>query len=180
MVAYVVIKYGIGYGLPLVGVASAPVPSSVILEYMLVVLGGVLLYMSADEGRWERFREPIQRTMIDHDRRTLRGVLMVMLPSLIGWFAYQNVKPSYSAPATLRSIHPAPPNQMTFRGQPMQLAGLENPLRSSGSMEEHLQVGREVYTRNCRRRLAPLRWSPDCGRIVGKTLRILDGRSIEV
>ena len=147
--AYVVFKYLIGYALPVIGISSAPVPSSVILQYMLTVLVGVLLYMSAEEGRWKTFRGPIQEAMVSRDRRTLRGILMVAIPIMVGWLAYQNVKPSFSAPATLRSIHPAPPNEITFRGQPIQLTGLENPLHSTGSMEDHLQLGQEIYVKNC-------------------------------
>lgn len=148
-VSYALIEWGIGYILPLIGVASAPVPASVVLEYMLVVLGGVLLYMSADEQRWAEFREPIQRTMVEPDKRALRGLMMVALPALVGWLAYENVKPSYAAPASLRSIHPAPPNQITFRGENMELTGLENPLREEGSMAEHLAVGQAIYVKNC-------------------------------
>lgn len=149
VVAYLTFEYVIGYVLPWIGVPSAPVPGSVVLEYMLIVLGGVLLYMSAEEERWDRFRAPIRETMVDPDRRRLRGVLMVALPVVVGWLVYQSVKPSYGAPATLRSVHPAPPNQITFRGQPMQLTGLENPLRTSGSFGEHVARGAAIYTRNC-------------------------------
>ncbi len=148
-VGFVIFKYVIGYVLPVFGIASAPVPASVVFQYTLTVLVGVLLYMSAEESRWEKFREPLKRTMVDHDRRRLRGVLMVAIPALVGWLAYQNVKPSFGAPATLRSVHPAPPNQITYRGLPIELRGLENPLRHSGTLEEHVAVGRAIYTKNC-------------------------------
>ena len=147
--AYVLFKYGIGYALPLIGVASAPVPRSVITQYTLTALIGVLLYMSAEQERWARFREPILRTMVDPGRRTLRTTMLLAIPLLVGWFAYQSVKPSFAAPATLRSIHPAPPNQITFRGKTMQLTGLENPLRTSGDMQEHLADGARTYVENC-------------------------------
>jgi mono/diheme cytochrome c family protein len=147
--AYGVFKYGIGYLLPLVGVASAPVPSTVITQYMLTTLGGVLLYMSAQEERWTAFREPIRTTMVAPERKLVRAGFLVALPLLAGWMAYQSVRPSYGAPPSLRSIHPAPPNQITFRGETLQLTGLENPLRASGDLASHLDVGRAVYTRNC-------------------------------
>lgn len=147
--AYLVFVYGIGYVLPLIGVASAPVPNSVVLQYMLTALVGVLLYMSAEEERWAEFRAPIRRTMVDPERKALRGTLLIAIPLLTGWVAYRSVKPSFGAPPTLRSVHPAPPNQITFRGETMQLTGLENPLRTSGSLEEHVAHGREVYARNC-------------------------------
>ena len=98
--SYVAFEYVIGYVLPVVGVASAPVPSSVIVEYMLIVLVGILLYMSADEERWQRFREPIQATMVQPGRRTLRGILMVAIPVLIGWLAYERGQPGCGAPAS--------------------------------------------------------------------------------
>ena len=148
-IAYVVFKYLIGYALPIIGVSSAPVPSSVILQYMLTVFVGVLLYMSAEEGRWGTFQKPIKEAMVSRDKKNLRGVLMVVIPIMVGWLAYQNVKPSFAAPATLRSIHPAPPNEITFRGLPIQLTGLENPLHENGSLEEHLQVGKAIYVKNC-------------------------------
>ncbi len=149
VVSWLVLEYGIGYLLPLVGIASAPVPSSVILEYMLIVIVGILLYMSADEERWRLFREPIQATMVARNRRVLRGLLMVAFPVLIAWLAYERVRPSYAAPASLRSIHPAPPNQITFRGETIELTGLENPLRHEGNLEEHIATGQRVYVKNC-------------------------------
>ena len=147
--SYLVFKYGIGYGLPLVGVASAPVPSTGITQYTITALVGILLYMSSEEKRWAEFREPITRTMVDPGRKTLRISLLLAFPLMVGWFTYESVKPSSGAPASLRSIHPAPPNQLTLRGETIQLTGLENPLRHTGDMEEHLAVGSRVYTRNC-------------------------------
>jgi len=149
VVSYVAFEWVIGYVLPVIGVASAPVPASVILQYMLTVLVGIVLYMSADEARWKSFKKPIHETMVAGNRKTLRGILMVALPVLIGWLAYERVKPSYAAPATLRAVHPAPPNQLTFRGETIELTGLENPLHEEGSLEEHLAVGKRIYVRNC-------------------------------
>lgn len=147
--SYVVFKYGIGSLLPAAGVHSAPVPHSVLLQYMLIAVAGVLLYVSADENRWTEFKQPIHRTMVESERRWLRGILLVCLPLLVGYLAYESVKPSFGAPASLRSIHPAPPTQITFRGRTMRLAGLENPLRSSGDLEESYRHGARIYAENC-------------------------------
>jgi mono/diheme cytochrome c family protein len=53
------------------------------------------------------------------------------------------------APPALRSIHPAPPSRITFRGKSMTLAELENPLRKTGNMQAHYEEGRRVYYQNC-------------------------------
>ena len=147
--SYLLFKFGIGYVLPAIGVHSAPVPSSVLLQYMLTVVVALLLYVSTNEGRWSKFKEPLRQVMVDSDKRALRVVLLVALPLLVGFLTYGRVRADVGAPASLRSIHPAPPNQITFRGEPISLTGLENPLREHGSFEEHLAVGATVYVQNC-------------------------------
>jgi mono/diheme cytochrome c family protein len=147
--SYLLVKFGIAYVPPLLGVQSAPVPQSVVLQYMLIILSGVLIYVSADEPRWRRFREPLHATLVDDDKRWLRTGLLVALPLLVGWTTFQQTRPRVGAPIELRSIHPAPPGQLTFRGKTLQLTGLENPLRSRGSMADHLRDGKAIYYQNC-------------------------------
>src|SRR5207244_7282341 len=43
---------------------SAIVPNSVVLQYMVTVLVGVLIYVSDNEERWRRFQEPIRAVLI--------------------------------------------------------------------------------------------------------------------
>jgi mono/diheme cytochrome c family protein len=147
--AWVLFKYGIPYLPPLLGIRSAPVPQSVLLQYMSIALVGVLVYVSSDEGRWRQFREPIGATLVDPDKRWIRSTLLVAVPVLVGFTAYQETRPRVGAPIQLRSIHPAPPGEITFRGKTMQLAGLENPLRSQGNLADHVREGRRVYYQNC-------------------------------
>jgi len=149
LAAYVGFKYGIAYLPPLVGVKSALVPQSVLIQYMLIAAVGIFIYVSSDAGRWERFQQPIGAALRDRDKRWVRGTLIAVIPLAVGYATYQQTKPRVSAPIQLRSIHPAPPGQITFRGKRLQLAGLENPLRSSGSLEEHLRTGKRVYYQNC-------------------------------
>ena len=54
--AYAVFTVGIAYVPPLVGIPSAPVPQSVVIEYMLIALVGILIYVSHNEQRWRRSR----------------------------------------------------------------------------------------------------------------------------
>lgn len=147
--AFLLFKYGIALLPPLIGVASAPVPASVVLQFMAIALVGVLLYVSADETRWRQFKQPIHALAVDPDRKLMRSLALVALPLLVGFLTYRQVSASVGAPAALRSVHPAPPNQITFRGESIRLAGLENPLRSTGDMAAHLETGRTVYVRSC-------------------------------
>ncbi len=147
--AYVLFKFGVAYLPPVFGVPSAPVPRSVLLQYMLTALVGILIYVSDNEERWRRFKAPIAATLVDADKRWLRGALLVLGPALVGFVAYEQVRPKVSAPVQLRSIHPAPPGQITFRGQTIALDTLQNPLRARGSLEEHVAAGRRIYYQNC-------------------------------
>ncbi len=149
VVSYLLIRFGIASIPPLFGVESAPVPASVVLQFMVTALVGVLLYVSADETRWTQFKQPIHAVVVDADKKLLRTAMLIGLPLFIGFLTYRQVSASVGAPPALRSIHPAPPNQVTFRGKSIQLAGLENPLRTTGDMTEHLQTGKTVYVRNC-------------------------------
>jgi len=148
VVAYIVFEFGVWLVPPLLGVASAPVPNSVLLQYLATVFVGGLLYVSASEPRWREFKRPIAETMVEPERRPARIALLVTLPLLVGALVFLSVRPSVAAPSALRSIHPAPPSTITFRGQTMQLATLENPLRA-GDVAAAYRRGRSIYTRNC-------------------------------
>lgn len=149
IIAYIAFKFGIAYIPPLIGMRSAPVPASVVLQYLITVIVGILLYVSADETRWRDFKAPILAVMVDPGKKVLRVVFLILLPLLVGFVAFDQVRPRVAAPPTLRSIHPAPPGQITFRAKTMTLAGLNNPLRARGSMEEHYAEGMRVYYQNC-------------------------------
>ena len=140
--SYLVFDYGIR-------IVSVPVPNSVLIQFMLIVLAGVLVYVSDNEQRWRQFKEPIQATLGDEDKRLLRGVMLTLIPLLVGAVVFNQVRPKVGAAAQLRSIHPAPPSQITFRGRTMQLTDLENPLRGGGDLAEHYKSGRQVYYQNC-------------------------------
>jgi hypothetical protein len=128
---------------------SAPVPNSVVLQFTLCALVGIMIYVSDNEERWRRFKEPIQATLVDDDKRVLRGVLLTAIPLVIGVATFNQARPKIGATASLRSVHPAPPGSITFQGRSISITGLENPLRHRGSMEEHYLTGRRIYYQNC-------------------------------
>jgi hypothetical protein len=149
LVAYVLVDFGIPLVPPLLGMQSAPVPNTVLFQYLLTVAVGILLWVSDNEERWREFKRPINRTLVDPKRKPLRGALLVALPLLVAFVTWNQVKPTLAAPPSFRAIHPAPPGQINFQGRAMTITGLENPLRSRGSLEEHSEEGKRVYYENC-------------------------------
>ena len=89
---------------------SALVPKSVVLQYMLTVLVGVLIYVSDNEERWARFKQPIEAVLVERRLRMARAALLVVVTVLVGLVAYGQVATTVAAPPNLRSIHPAPPS----------------------------------------------------------------------
>jgi mono/diheme cytochrome c family protein len=110
---------------------------------------GILLWVSDNEERWSEFKQPIHDVLVRPDRRVARGALFVIVPALVAGQTFLSARPDMSAPPSFRAIHPAPPSAITFQGEQMVLDGLENPLRSTGSLEEHYEEGKRVYYQNC-------------------------------
>ena len=144
VLSYLVVDFGI----PLLP-GSALVPNSVVIEYMAMVLVGVLIYVSDSEDRWQRFRQPLHAVLVEPGLRPVRTGLLVAVPALVGFLTWGQFRATVSAPPNLRSIHPAPPSEITFRGKRITLAGLENPLRKEGDFAAHVATGKAVYYRNC-------------------------------
>jgi len=147
--AYALIKWGIPYIPPLFGFSSAPVPQSVMVQYMLTVLVGILVWVSDNEERWRKFKEPIRNLLVRPERKLARRVVLVLVPLLVAFVTYDAVRPKVSAPAGLRSVHPANPTSITVDGESMVLEGLENPFREEGREEEGYELGLEIYYQNC-------------------------------
>ena len=148
-VSYLLIDFGIPHIPPLLGFPSAPVPNTVVLQYLATVIVGMLLWVSDNEQRWSDFKRPIYEVLARPDRGFARTVLLVTVPLLAAGLTYRNVRSDASAPPSFRAIHPAPPGSINFRGETMELTGLENPLRSEGSIDEHYEEGKRVYYQNC-------------------------------
>lgn len=145
VLAYVVIVFGV----PLFP-HSAIVPKSVVLQYMVTVLVGVLIYVSDNEERWRLFREPIDAMLVEPRLRVVRVGSLAVVTLLVGWVALGQVSATVAAPPNLRSIHPAPPGDITFRGKTITLTGLENPLRQHPeSLAAYRALGKGVYYQNC-------------------------------
>ncbi|HKC40143.1 MAG TPA: hypothetical protein VKC15_11420, partial [Gemmatimonadales bacterium] len=127
VLAYIVIAFIIPV-LP----GSAVVPKSVVLQYMATVLVGILIWVSDEEERWTKFKEPLHDVLTQPRLKVVRTALLAAVTLIVGCFTYSQVRAGVAAPPNLRSIHPAPPSQITFRGKTINLVGLENPLRRPG------------------------------------------------
>lgn len=153
--AYLLYQFGIpAISLALTGTA-APVPAHLLWAiYMPVTVLALLLFVSANEATWNEFRTPLVNLITNRDSLgvvLLRLALLVLLPILAGVITFFQLQSNVSAPASLRSIHPADPGTITVNGEQFVLQGLRNPLRDdNGNVSQaDLQAGHDIYIQNC-------------------------------
>src|SRR5947208_9859603 len=140
VLAFVILRFGI----------RPPAPRSVLSLYMFIISLAVLVFVSSDRDSWRDFISPIWNTLVRPERRPLRLALLVVLPLLLGYYAYTQAAAKPQAPPELRAVHPAPPASIQFRGKEFNISGAENPLRKDAAkLKEHAAKGGEIYIRNC-------------------------------
>ena len=140
VLAFVVLRFGI----------RPPAPWSVLTLYMFIIGVSLLVFVSSDRDSWAGFVRPIWLTLTEPRYRLLRSVIVVLIPLLLGYYAYTQAAAKPQAPPELRAVHPAPPGSIQFRGKEINIAGLENPLRKDASaLKKHVAAGGETYIRNC-------------------------------
>ena len=75
---------------------------------------------------------------------------MIVIPLLLGYYAYTQAAAKPQAPPELRAVHPAPPASIQFRGKEIAIAGFDNPLRKDqATFKKNVAAGGEIYIKNC-------------------------------
>ena len=137
-------------------------PLSLMIQFMIITVVGVLLYFSSDEERWSEFKQPLVAVVMSDGMWPVRWLLMLAIPAVIGYLVYENIRPSFDSPVELRQTHPAPPSTMNIYDQSLDLSSLENPVRTGiletmesdpeAGWEEYrdtIRAGSDVYYQNC-------------------------------
>jgi len=140
VVAFCVLRFGI----------RPPAPWSVLTLYMGIVLVSVLVFASSDSDSWQDFMRPIRATLMEPRLRGVRVALMIVIPILLGYYAYTQAAARPQAPPELRAVHPAPPASIQFRGKEITISGFDNPLRKDpANFKKNVAAGGVIYIRNC-------------------------------
>lgn len=138
-------------------------PVSLLMQYMIICVIGVLLFFSFDEDTWTRFKAPIAAVTQRDGTWPMRWFFLLAIPALIGYTAHIMVKPNFDSPVELRQVHPAPPSKLNVFNKTYDLSSLENPVREqviasmkAGDKEKGWDIydtsvaaGRDIYYQNC-------------------------------
>jgi len=135
-------------------VINPPIPSSLLMRYMIFSIIGILMVGTFNDKGAKRLAEPIVNVMGNPRFKVLKYVSLVAVMAVTSLVTYNQVKPDLSSPVELRTVHPAPPSSLRVYGKTYNLLKLENPLRkqaAKGSDEFAALVkdGGELYYKNC-------------------------------
>lgn len=133
---------------------ATPIPASVISMYMGIATLALLAYVASSRERLEAFYRPIVLVATERRFRKVLVVFLVLFPALIGLNVYVRSTVPLEAPSFARTVHPAPPNEITVHDRKVDLITAVNPYRrleqsDPAEFRTHVENGRKVYYRNC-------------------------------
>ncbi|MCI0528732.1 MAG: cytochrome c [Nitrospira sp.] len=119
-----------------------PLPSSLVMMYMLLASISVLIYISLFDDKSQEFFGPIVKFLAGATGRSAvmkyaRLAVLVVFPLLVGMNVYARLVPSSEPPIEQRVVHPAPPGEFV---------GLSNPIPKT---PENVQHGGSLYAVFC-------------------------------
>jgi mono/diheme cytochrome c family protein len=131
-----------------------PLPSSIIGLFMAILTAALILYGTSDGEKLRTIRGSLKAFLTERRFSPLLGFALIAIPLLIGFKAYRASTREAAAPASGRTIHPAPPAEIAFRGKKFDILRASNPFRvlesrDAAAFADHVADGRSVYYRNC-------------------------------
>ena len=141
---YVAIRWGF----------TVPIPASVVGIYVSVATIAIFTYVTSDRGRLREFLAPPVRLMTEKRYTVLLAVVVLLIPTLVAGNVYRKMSAPVEAPFFSRTVHPAPPADITVHDKKIDLMAGDNPYRAletsnPAEFKVHLQNGRRVYYENC-------------------------------
>jgi hypothetical protein len=131
-----------------------PIPGSVLKLYMSIASLGLFAYVTSSRERLAQVTGPIVDLVHDRGRRLQLAAIIVLLPALMAFNTWLGLRVPLEAPAFGRTVHPAPPDQITVHDKSIDLIRSDNPYRpleqsDPAAFRQHVDDGRRVYFQNC-------------------------------
>ncbi len=135
-------------------VITPPLPKSLLIQDMVIVVIAVLLVATFENKTAERFGAPISALLGSPKMMIPRLFALVAIVGGVGYMTYVKIKPSSASPVELRTVHPAPPSTLKVYGKSYNLLKATNPIRDnnpkgSDGFREAVAEGGELYYKNC-------------------------------
>jgi mono/diheme cytochrome c family protein len=130
------------------------IPASVQMIYMMIVTISALAYFSSSRQRWSEFTRPVMDLILEPRYKPLLGILLLLIPVAAAAQVYNSLNVPIEAPSFGRTIHPAPPDEITVHDTKIDMISGDSPYRElehsdPEAFKVHLENGRRVYFQNC-------------------------------
>ncbi len=140
----VILKFGI----------TPPLPSTVVSMFLGIVTVGIIAYFSSSMERTSEVTEKAILFMTDKRYKALLYLVILLVPLLLAINVYITESKPIQAPVFGRTVHPAPPATINFKGKKIDILKDQNPFRELEKTDpekfgEHVENGRKVYYQNC-------------------------------
>ncbi len=141
---YVVLKWGI----------SPPIPSSIVAMCMAIVAVGLVAYATSSTDKYQVAVSGILNFLSLKKYTGALIIVALLIPMLLGVKYFFDQSKEAQPPVFGRTVHPAPPATINFKGKTIDLIDGHNPYREleTTNPEEyktHIANGRKVYYQNC-------------------------------
>src|SRR5262249_4160001 len=139
---------GIRYGL------ATPAPHSVVTMYMSIASLALFAYVASSVDRQRAVLVPIAQLITRPERTFMLVPIALAIPALVAVTVYRGQTVREEPPYFARTVHPAPPPNITVAGSEIDLIHGQNPFRDLETSDpqkfaEHVAHGRAVYYSNC-------------------------------
>jgi hypothetical protein len=137
-----------------------PIPNFVNILFIATTLIAVLLYVTSSKEATQDFFGPVVRVMVDEKLKYARIALLIIIPAVIAWKAWDLAQPDDTPPAKVRMVHPPPPSTLSgsahgdAKGYSLDMQKDDNPYRAletsnPEAFKSHVTNGKRVYYQNC-------------------------------
>ena len=174
IVTYLLLKFGLSYVSMLIAGKEhpLPIPATAMVMFLILAFMAAAVYVTYSEENLREFITPIVAFLRGPEasaphfkfKKTVRGVVLVVIPLLVGGLIYNQAAPRVQSPTILRIQHPTIPGAFERLQNPlrnpsdeavkafMAEANLNMSLEEGRKLliEKYMEEGVVLYQINCR------------------------------
>lgn len=133
---------------------AVAIPQSVVKLFLGIVTGALVVYATADPRRFEETRRPLAAFLTERRFLPVLALVVLAVPAAVAVSVYRDMTAPPTPPFFGRTIHPAPPSQITVHDKVYDLTNRANPGRviersNPALFRQRVANGRRVYYENC-------------------------------
>ncbi len=141
---YVALRYGF----------VTPIPDSALQLYMGITALALAAYATSSRERLSAVVDPVLAFVTERRYTVPLAIVAALIPALAAWSVYSGLQQPVEPPFFARTVHPAPPVEISVHEEKIDMVRGSNPFRAlehadAKTFSQHVADGRRVYYQNC-------------------------------